>query len=69
MVFKDSISGQYLFKQYVKTETNALYLAGVEEIARRGISIQSIICDGRKGLVNTFHTIPLQMCQFHQVVQ
>ena len=37
MVFKDSITGQILFKQYVKQETNKLYLFGVEEITRRGI--------------------------------
>ncbi len=67
MVFKDSISGQILFKQYVKSETNKLYLNGVEEIARRGITIQSIICDGRKGLLQLFETIPVQYCNFHQV--
>jgi hypothetical protein len=67
MVFKDSITGNYLHKQYVKLETNKLYLAGIEEIRRRGISIQSIICDGRKGLFHLFGNIPVQMCQFHQV--
>ena len=67
MVFKDSISGQYLYKQYVRTETNKGYLNGFEEIVRRGISVQSVICDGRKGLIKTFESIPLQMCQFHQV--
>ena len=51
MVYKDSISGQILYKQYVKQETNKLYLAGLEEIARRGIKIQAVICDGRKGLL------------------
>jgi len=67
MVFKDSLSGQILYKQYVKQETNKLYLFGIEEIARRGIKIQSIICDGRKGLFQLFANIPLQYCQFHQV--
>lgn len=68
MVFKDAISGQVLLKQYVKQETNKLYLEGVEEIAKRGINIQSIICDGRKGLFELFgKAIPVQMCQFHQV--
>ncbi len=43
MVFKDSISGQILFKQYVKQETYKQYLLGIEEITRRGIKIQSII--------------------------
>ena len=67
MVFKDSISGKFLFKQYVKYETNKLYLFGIEEITRRGISVQSIICDGRKGLFQLFGNIPVQMCQFHMV--
>ena len=42
MVFKDSITGQILYKQYVKQETNRLYLFGVEEIARRGIKMAHI---------------------------
>ncbi len=67
MVFKDSITGQILYKQYVKQETNKLYLFGAEEITLRGIKIQSIICDGRKGLLDLFKNIPIQMCNFHQV--
>ncbi len=67
MVFKDSISGKCLYKQYVKNETNKLYLSGIAEISRRGIKVQAIICDGRKGLFQLFGTIPVQMCQFHQV--
>ena len=57
----------YSSKQYVKSETNLLYLKGIKEIAKRGIKIQSIICDGRKGLFDLFPEIPVQMCQFHQV--
>jgi hypothetical protein len=67
MVFKDSLSGKVLYKRYVKYETNILYLQGIEEIRRRGIYIQSIICDGRKGLFQMFDDIPIQMCQFHQI--
>jgi len=67
MVFKDSLSGQILYKQYVKQETNKLYLSGIEEIAKRGIQVQAIICDGRKGLLQLFGNIPVQMCNFHQV--
>jgi predicted Na+-dependent transporter len=36
MVFKDSLSGTILFKQYVRYETNSLYLSGIKEIVRRG---------------------------------
>ena len=67
MVFKDSLSGQILYKQYVKQETNQLYLSGIAEITRRGIHIQAIICDGRKGLLTLCEGIPVQMCNFHQV--
>lgn len=67
MVFKDSLTGQILFKQYVKQETNKLYLLGIEEITRRGIKIQSIICDGGKGLLQLFGDTLIQMCNFHQV--
>lgn len=67
MVFKDSITGQVLYMQYVKYETNNLYLFGIEEIARRGVKIQAIICDGRKGLFQLFGNTPIQMCNFHQI--
>jgi hypothetical protein len=67
MLFKDSITGQVLFKQYVKQESNELYLLGINEIRNRGIKIQGIVCDGRKGLLQSIATIPIQMCQFHQV--
>lgn len=67
MVFKDSLSGQVLFKQYVKQETNLLYINGINEIKKKGIILQAIICDGRKGLLQLLPTTPIQMCNFHQV--
>lgn len=67
MVFKNSITTEVLLKYYVKTETNQQYSKGIEEIARRGIKIQSIVCDGRKGLFQLFGAVPVQMCQFHQM--
>ena len=68
MVFKNSINGQILLKRYVKQETNEAYLLGINEIARRGIQIQAIICDGRKGLFQLFgKDVPVQMCHFHQI--
>ena len=67
MIFKNSLDGVVLYKQYVRYETNALYLSGVSEISRRGIDIQAIVCDGRQGLFGLFGNIPVQMCQFHQI--
>jgi len=66
MVFKDSLSGIILLKKYVKQETNLLYIEGLSEITRRGIRIQSVICDGRKGLLSILPDVPVQMCNFHQ---
>jgi hypothetical protein len=67
MVFKDSLTGQVMHKQFVKQETNQLYLSGIEELIKKGIQIQAIICDGRKGLFQLFGEVPVQMCNFHQV--
>lgn len=62
MAFKDSLTGVFLYKCYVKYETNALYAKGLKIIGSRGIRIQSIICDGRKGLLTLYNDIPIQMC-------
>jgi len=66
MLFKDSITKENLLKYYVRTETNKLYQQGIKELQRRGYTIKAIVCDGRRGLLQSFDNIPVQMCQFHQ---
>lgn len=66
MLFKDSLTKENLLKYYVKTETNALYIQGINELKSMGFQISAIVCDGRKGLIQSFENIPVQMCQFHQ---
>lgn len=66
MLFKDAISKENILKYYVKNETNQKYIEGIKELQSRGFNILGIVCDGRKGLVQSFNTIPVQMCQFHQ---
>jgi transposase-like protein len=66
MLFKDAKSKENLLKYYVKSETNALYIQGIKELQQRGYTIEAIVCDGRKGLIQSFSNIPVQMCQFHQ---
>lgn len=66
MLFKDAITNENILKYYVKTETNALYKQGIEQLKSTGFIIIGIVCDGRKGLINSFKGIPVQMCQFHQ---
>ena len=66
MLFKDAITGENLLKYYVQSETNALYKKGIEELKSMGFIIVAIVCDGRRGLIQSFEGIPVQMCQFHQ---
>jgi hypothetical protein len=66
MLFKDAITKENLFKYYVKNETNLLYKQGITELQSKGYIILAIVCDGRRGLLNSFGNIPVQMCQFHQ---
>ncbi|HND96586.1 MAG TPA: hypothetical protein PLH49_12535 [Chitinophagaceae bacterium] len=66
MLFKDSITKENLLKFYVKTETNAKYMEGIEVLKQQGFVINAIVCDGRKGLIQSFGNTPVQMCQFHQ---
>ena len=67
MVFKNSLDRKILLKKYVRSETVKGYVDGIAEITQRGISVQAIVCDGKKGVVQAFPDIPVQMCQFHQV--
>jgi transposase-like protein len=66
MLFKDSLTKENLLKYYVKNETNQLYINGISELKSLGFDIKGIVCDGRKGLIQSFKDIPVQMCQFHQ---
>ncbi len=66
MLFKDSYTKENLLKYYVKTETNALYIQGIIELKKQGFEVLAIVCDGRKGLLQSFENTPVQMCQFHQ---
>lgn len=67
MVLYDAISKQALSVTEVKAETNALYHQAAQELRDKGILIQSIICDGKAGLLQSFSDLPVQLCQFHQV--
>jgi hypothetical protein len=66
MLFKDAITKENLLKYYVRSETNGLYVNGIDELKRMDYQVLAIVCDGRRGLIQSFGDIPVQMCQFHQ---
>lgn len=54
-----------LYYCFVKYETNDLYRIGINKLKAQFV-LQSISCDGRRGLLGGFDCIPTQMCHFHQ---
>jgi len=67
MLFKDAYTGENLYKVYVKTETNKDYQSGINHLIEQNFIVKGIVCDGRKGLLQSFDKTPIQMCNFHQV--
>ena len=67
MVLYEARSKSALTVVEVERETNALYTQAVAALQEKDIFIQSIICDGKSGLLDSFPDIPVQMCQFHQI--
>ena len=67
MVLYDARSKRALTVVAVERETNALYTQEVAALQEKGGLIQSIICDGKSGLLGSVPDIPVQMYQFHQI--
>lgn len=65
MVFKHT-EGRHLYWRYVKYETVAGYVEGINYLKEQGMQIKGIVCDGRRGLFKALSEYPIQMCQFHQ---
>lgn len=68
MVIRDSLRGTVLWHKYVPHETIAQYCEGVEWLKCNGFKIYGIVIDGMRGLSRALRPIPVQMCQFHQML-
>ena len=62
MVIKDALRGKILWHKYVRYETVAGYMQGVEWLE----DIHGIVCDGLRGLFKALSGYRVQMCQVHQ---
>lgn len=68
MVIKDALRGKILWHKYVRHETIDQYVEGINWLQSQGFKIYGAVIDGMRGLAQALHPIPVQMCQFHQIL-
>ncbi|GAB6070045.1 hypothetical protein JCM30760_12680 [Thiomicrorhabdus hydrogeniphila] len=65
LVFKDAITSKVLCWRYIQTETIQDYIVLKQELEDQGFNIKGVVLDGRRGLIQAFEGIPVQLCLFH----
>ena len=68
MVIRDTTRGKVLWRKYVTHETIADYTEGVNWLKSNGFKIYGAVIDGMKGLAKALNPLPVQLCQFHQML-
>ena len=69
VIMKDSLSGNVLWYKFInRHERLEDYKEGIIYLDSLGYTIQAIVCDGFKGLRQSFPNYKFQLCQFHQVM-
>lgn len=68
MVIKDVLRNEILWHKYVRNETIAQYVEGISWLEQNGFKIYGAVIDGIRGLAQALYPIPVQMCQFHQIL-
>lgn len=68
MVIRDALRGNVLWHKHVRHETVAQYVEGVNWLRSNGFRIYGAVIDGMKGLPQALKPVPVQMCQFHQML-
>lgn len=69
MVIRDALRGNILWRKYVTHETIADYMDGITWLKSKGFTIiYGAVIDGMQGLAQALYPIPVQMCQFHQML-
>ena len=68
MVIKDALRNKVLWHKYVRGETIAQYMEGISWLKSQGFKIYGAVIDGMRGLAQALYPIPVQMCQFHQIL-
>ena len=68
MVIKDALRNKVLWHKYVYYETIGQYMEGISWLESQGFKIYGAVIDGMRGLAQALYPIPVQMCQFHQIL-
>lgn len=68
MVIKDALRNKILWHKYVRNETISQYMEGISWLRSQGFKIYGAVIDGMRGLAQALYPIPVQMCQFHQIL-
>ncbi|WP_420370820.1 hypothetical protein [Glaesserella parasuis] len=63
----DSLSKKVVYHRVIKTGKDVYYRIAFNSLRMKGYKIQSIVCDGRRGLMKDLFNTPVQMCQFYMV--
>ena len=68
MVIKDALRNKVLWHKYVSHESINQYMEGVSWLKSHDFRIYGAVIDGMRGLAQALYPIPVQMCQFHQIL-
>lgn len=68
MVIKDALRNKILWHKYVRNETISQYMEGISWLKYNGFRIYGAVIDGMRGLAQALYPIPVQMCQFYQIL-
>ena len=67
LVLMDSKTNKVVCYHFIRTEKDIYYKLALNRLREKGYIIQSITCDGRRGLMKDLFNTPVQMCQFHMI--
>jgi hypothetical protein len=65
IVAKDVLLKEPIAYNFIETETKEVYQNLIAQIVDKGFIINTVVLDGKPGIISLFKGIPIQMCHFH----
>lgn len=66
LVFRSPLLKKNVYYKEIARENPEAYRIARKELENKGLVLNSIVLDGKRGIREVFSDIPVQMCQFHQ---